>query len=66
MAERYVTRRSAVRASEDGWYPDGPVSMTVLEDESGPVETGLLDQHGAKLYRVIQREPVGFRIRGKR
>ncbi len=40
-------------------------SMTVLEEERGPVRTGLLNAAGEPLYRVADREPIGFRVRAK-
>lgn len=36
------------------------LARTVHEDEPKPVDTGLLDANGVKLYRVEDRQPVGF------
>ena len=33
---------------------------TVYETESKPVDTGLLDPNGVKLYRIEKIEPIGF------
>jgi len=41
--------------------PDPPC-LVVYEDDS-PEPTGLLDAQGNELYRVDEREPIGFRVR---
>mgnify|MGYP000930187892 FL=1 len=60
MALRYVTLRSPPRA----WDSDGPMAerptMTVHEAVPAPQPTGLLDAHGAPLYRIEERNPIGF------
>lgn len=56
---RYVTR-AWQSESEYGWQ-DRP-SLTVFEDDSQPMNTGLLDAAGAPLYRVRDREPIGFSL----
>lgn len=38
-------------------------TMTVFEQIGGPVDTGLVDISGARLYRVDERPPIGFRSR---
>lgn len=38
------------------WCPD----IRVFEEETMPVYTGLLDAHGAKLFRQPERQPIGF------
>ena len=38
-------------------------TITVWEGEPKPAETGLLDSDGTPLYRVMSREPIGFRVR---
>ncbi len=39
--------------------------VVVIEEERQPRETGLVDQHGAKIYRVPARHPCGFLASGK-
>lgn len=64
MTARYVSRA-------DGWAADDlsnedfekPQTITVLEVETGAVDTGLLDANGVKIYRVANRMPIGFRPR---
>ena len=36
------------------------IPRTVHEEEAKPVDTGLLDANGTKLYRVQDKPPVGF------
>lgn len=45
------------------WEEMDPVlpELQVYEPEDGPVDTGLLDAHGVKLYRQPKpRFPIGF------
>lgn len=37
-----------------------PQPIVVHEADARPQETGLLDQHGTKIYRVPRRHPIGF------
>lgn len=43
------------------WKSSG--TATVYEAEAKPVDTGLLNAHGVKLYRVEERNPIGFSAR---
>lgn len=54
---RYVTKAWQGETGE-GWQ-DRPTT-TVFEAEDGPVETGLLDQNGTPLFRMVERNPIGF------
>jgi hypothetical protein len=38
-------------------------TATVFETDAAPQPTGLLDASGTPLYRTIDREPIGFRVR---
>jgi hypothetical protein len=38
-------------------------NLTVYETAPEPVDTGLLDASGTKIFRTPQREPVGFDLR---
>jgi hypothetical protein len=63
---RYVALSRPPRA----WllWDDTPVqqpSCTVWEAEREPVDTGLVDPSGIRLYRVEDREPIGFRVARK-
>lgn len=48
-------------ASVDEWHQ--PAAETVYETDEMPRKTGLLDQYGRPLYRVPERQPIGFRLR---
>ena len=65
MARKYVTCRP-VRAS---WDPDDwecpEVVRTVYEPDPEPRPTGLFDHHGNELFACDEREPIGFRLKGK-
>lgn len=59
MADRYVRR---VRAGYDESAP--PIAFDVLESDRGPVDTGLLDANGVKIFRNPERHVVGFNLSG--
>lgn len=52
-------RRYVTRIDGDDSEPVVP-DLTVFEKDIKPVDTGLLDETGTKLYRVEDREPIGF------
>ena len=62
MKIRYVT---GSRLTTFGEYADDiySPSITVHESSNEPIDTGLLSAAGQKLYRVVEREPIGFRPR---
>ncbi|MGA9315581.1 MAG: hypothetical protein WBV77_13255 [Solirubrobacteraceae bacterium] len=45
----------------DGYEPPRD-TMEVIVTDDRPVDTGLLDAHGNKLYREPTRRPIGFRM----
>lgn len=49
-------------ASDDGWYIGPHRSIDVYASDPAPRDTGLLDQHGVRIYLIREREPVGFRV----
>lgn len=57
MKYRYVTIRPNSK-----WDEDVPLlpALNVYEPEDKPIETGLLDSNGTKLYRVRERIKMGF------
>lgn len=63
---RYFTRSAWV--GDDPWgdrpnyhFDETPVrELTVFEREGGPEDSGLLDANGKRLYRVSDRQPLGF------
>lgn len=58
MTTRYFTEAG------DDWYAPLPQTMTVIcSDDELPVDTGLVDANGVRLFRRVEREPIGFRIR---
>jgi hypothetical protein len=63
---KYVAGASAQRAWWDDLYqldsrPSGFDRVTVHETSDEPQPTGLLDANGNQLYRIIEKEPIGFR-----
>lgn len=58
---RNVTRR--VRADFDD-YGTASIAFDVLESDRGPVDTGLLDANGIKIFRNPERHVVGFNLSG--
>lgn len=64
MAVRYVAARRVRAAYWDddlGAVVSTPDSITVIESDRAPVDTGLLDASGVTVFRVTDREPVGIR-----
>ncbi len=64
---KYVTAPKAPRAWWDDFYqldrtPVGFDRVQVLESGTDPCPTGLLDAHGNELFRVIEKQPIGFRV----
>lgn len=55
-----LPERPRIYIDEDDVWPDPPISMDVLVEDSEPRETGLLDQYGNKIMRVVRRVPIGF------
>lgn len=57
---RYVAIRP--RSQWDIWDRPAPVqtTMTVYETDNEPEKTGLLDANGTPLYRVQDRQKVGY------
>lgn len=61
---RYVAIARKPKAS----YFDGdlgceihaPEHLTIYEAEDAPRDTGLLDANGTPLYRMSDRQPIGF------
>ena len=47
------------------WDDDGPAltGQTVIVESDEPLDTGLVDHTGTKIYRVAGRLPIGFRIK---
>ena len=64
MGRRYVTRPKGWQAAYDEYWQERP-SCTVMEEDRSPVDTGLLDANGTKLWRVEDREPMGLRLAAK-
>lgn len=64
MMRRYTTKPRAIWVEDLGEEcPDLP-QITVYEDDC-PQSTGLLDAQGNELYRVDEKEPIGFKVNGK-
>lgn len=64
---KYVKRSPAQRAWWDELYHLDPCSpgidrVQVLETSCDPEPTGLFDEHGNELFRVIEKRPIGFRV----
>lgn len=62
MARRYIVQPRT-------WFPDGEWnhtyicsadSISVIERETAPQPTGLLDAQGNRLFAVDERDPIGF------
>jgi hypothetical protein len=65
MRVRYVTRSGRAGFNADTWdyWSEGDGGVTVFEPSDDPQETGLFDPHGNKLFRVVDRDSIGFRCK---
>lgn len=59
---RAIARRAANRPRADWYDDDGPqmCGSTVYEPEDGAQETGILNANGVVIFRIVQRDPIGF------
>ena len=60
---RYVAMQRPPKAAQwDLWDKPATVdtTMTVYEADTGPEGTGLVDETGTPLYRVTDRQKMGF------
>jgi hypothetical protein len=63
---KYIAAPAPQRAWWDDLYqldrmPTGFDRVQVLEAGDDPRPTGLLDAQGNQLFRVIEKQPIGFR-----
>ncbi len=56
---RYVTRANI--ATDDIWTPDDRPTLSVIVEDREPLDTGLVDAGGVRIFRVSERAPMGFR-----
>jgi hypothetical protein len=47
------------------WQSDASRTLTVFEDAPEPIDTGLLNADGTKIYRHRKMAPIGFDLSGK-
>lgn len=63
MVSKYVAIRALKRPKsyyEDVVERQSMTTISVIEEDSSPIETGLLDSSGVPLYRVDEKGPWGF------
>ena len=60
---KYITLRTTAM-NEDDFRGISGGNVTIFEPEPCPIDTGVLDANGVRIYRVEDRDPIGFRIRG--
>ena len=50
------------------WHDAVPFvpALTIYETAIEPVDTGLIDGSGTKIFRTSRREPIGFDLSGHR
>lgn len=65
MTKCYVTRPRSLWVDELESEVSEPPHLVVYEDGNEPQPTGLLDANGNELFRVVDREPIGFRPAGR-
>ena len=65
MSDRYIAKPRQWWSHELEEEMAAPTTITIVEADHEPQETGLLDSHGNPLYRVPKRRPIGFRLKAK-
>ena len=60
---RYVTRARWSEVLEQDL--DDRASVTVYEPDPAPEFIGILDAQGNELFRIEERDPIGFRCQSK-
>lgn len=58
--DRYVALPKPPRGYSFSEWGEAHPTMQVLENDRAPVDTGLLDAQGVRLFRVSETVPVGF------
>lgn len=61
--KRYTTRAAGW---DDPTFRDVSSRDVIVVSDDSPQDTGLLDAAGNKLYRLYERDPIGFDLRGSR
>lgn len=61
MPLRYTTRPKTYWDADLEEEIASPVTMMIHEDDETCEDTGLLDKHGNPLYRVGERNAIGFK-----
>lgn len=62
MSARYVTLRDPPKSwASNQEFPQSLPSCVVHEQDLAPVDTGLVDVSGTRLYRITDRQPIGYR-----
>lgn len=62
MNARYIPLREPPRQwFSDQEFPQSLPSCVVHEQDAAPVDTGLVDAYGTRLFRITDRPPIGFR-----
>lgn len=57
---RFITQNKPSKACDDWYAPEFITTTTVIEPDSDPVPTGLLDKHGNDICSVEIMDPIGF------
>ncbi|OIN06092.1 hypothetical protein BFS86_19495 [Shewanella algae] len=59
---KYIAIGKPVPNANDEWEARAQdfIPRTIVEQENAPVDTGLLNADGVKLYRMEDRAPIGF------
>ena len=60
---KYITKPSKLYWNEDVQMETPERMHLVVFEDHDPVDTGLLDAFGNYLYRLPEREPIGFQMR---
>jgi hypothetical protein len=63
---RYIAMAITASWDADDYPTGGQTSIETTDADHRPQWSGLLDAHGVRLYRVLERVPVGFHGKGLR
>lgn len=56
-----LSRRPRAWVSETDIPQDRPTCTVWIGDDE-PIDTGLVTAHGTSIFRVVDRQPIGFKV----
>ena len=61
-AQKAARDRNKPKSYDDEFWFEPQRTITVIEDDE-TIDTGLVDVDGNSIYRVLQKVPIGYRLK---